>query len=261
MGLNHASNAGCQLTYMQGITTAIEVMAPCPYFMEAVSMLKGVENIELGIHLTLNAEWTNYKWRPLTHCPSITDANGYFFKQVWNKKEKAVSDALNDQKWDINEIERELRAQIELILNHLPQTNHITLHMGFSSCGDIIETCIRKLAAEYRLIYWGNEYRNSNWGKKQNVTQIRFWDDKSDTTVGLAVKATLKTLSELKPGNYIFIDHPAQNTEEMQSLGYSADDNVASKRETVTNVLTNLEVIKYIREHDHIRLVGYGDFE
>jgi len=260
MGLNHSSNIGCELSYIRGIATAVEVMAPCPYFMEAIAMLKNARNVEVGIHLTLNDEWSNYKWRPLTNCPSITDNDGYFFPQVWNKTGNLQNYyALKDEKWEIKEIEQELRAQIELTRKLIPQVNHISLHMGFSSCADTIEACVTKLAIEYHLIYLGNEYRRKDWGNDKNIFPIRLWNDKSDTTVELSVKATIRTLSELKPGNYMFIDHPAENTDEMRALGYLASDNVAYKREKVTKVFTSPEVIDFIKKHSNIHFVGYKD--
>jgi len=44
-----------------------------------VKLLSENPGLDVGIHLVLTSEWANMKWRPLTHAPSLVDADGYFF--------------------------------------------------------------------------------------------------------------------------------------------------------------------------------------
>ncbi len=46
-------------------------------------MLKENPGLDVGLHLVIAGEWENVKWRPLTHCPSLTDENGYFFPMMF----------------------------------------------------------------------------------------------------------------------------------------------------------------------------------
>lgn len=55
------------------------------------------------------------KWRPLTHCPSLTDENGYFYPMMFPNP-AYPGQSIMEQKWDIKEIEQEFRAQIETTL-------------------------------------------------------------------------------------------------------------------------------------------------
>ena len=78
MGSFRAANIACLKGYQQGIETSIEVMAVTSWFPEAARLLKENPGIDVGLHLTFTSEWENVKWRPLTHCPSHCDENGYF---------------------------------------------------------------------------------------------------------------------------------------------------------------------------------------
>ena len=78
MGFSHSGNQALIESYKNGVVTAIEVLAPAPWFPEAVKMLNENPNVDVGIHLALSSEWDLVKWRPLTAGKSFTDANGHF---------------------------------------------------------------------------------------------------------------------------------------------------------------------------------------
>src|SRR6266496_1358390 len=81
MGFSHSGNEALIKCYREGIETSIEVIAPSPWFPEAVRLFNEKENagVDVGVHLALTSEWDNVKWRPLTRCPSLVDADGFFF--------------------------------------------------------------------------------------------------------------------------------------------------------------------------------------
>jgi chitin disaccharide deacetylase len=57
-------------------------MFGCPWYLEAVDILKKYPNVSVGVHLMLNSEWRNYKWGPVlgrTAVPTLVDSDGYFF--------------------------------------------------------------------------------------------------------------------------------------------------------------------------------------
>src|SRR5688500_8239721 len=82
MGYSHAGNEAILKCSREGIQTSIEVIVPSPWFPEAVKMLEEIPDVDVGIHLAITSEWDNVKWRPLTECPSLTDADGYFYPMV-----------------------------------------------------------------------------------------------------------------------------------------------------------------------------------
>ncbi|MHC4440757.1 MAG: ChbG/HpnK family deacetylase, partial [Planctomycetota bacterium] len=151
IGSCHAANVACIRSYKEGIMTSVELMVPCSWFPEAVKMLNENPGLDVGIHLTLTSEWDNYKWRPLTHAPSLTDADGYFYPTIWQRKNMPAGTALKETDWKIEEIEKELRAQIELGMEKVPHVSHLTFHMGCAGWDSKVKTLCDKLAKEYDL--------------------------------------------------------------------------------------------------------------
>src|SRR5437868_4066451 len=55
MGFSHSGNEALIKCYREGIETSIEVLAPSPWFPEAVRLLNEKENanVDVGVHLAL----------------------------------------------------------------------------------------------------------------------------------------------------------------------------------------------------------------
>jgi hypothetical protein len=118
MGAAHGINEGCFRSVKDGIARSIEVIVPGPWFLEAARMLKELPNVDVGIHLCLTSEWEKVKWRPLTSAPSLVDKDGYFYPMVRQRKDFPPGTALLDAPPKLDEVERELRAQIEAGKKH-----------------------------------------------------------------------------------------------------------------------------------------------
>ena len=151
MGYCHRTNLGCIKAYREGILTAVEVMVVCDHFPEAVEMLKENPDLDVGVHLTLTSEWENIKWEPLTDAPSLVDVNGHFFPMTWPDAAYSPDQALGTSDYSLVEIEKELRAQIETALFHLPRCSHATPHMGFHTITSRLYRLAFNLARAYGL--------------------------------------------------------------------------------------------------------------
>ena len=69
----------------------------------------------------------------------------------------------------------------------------------------------------------------------------------------------LKMLNKLESGkNYMFIDHPALDNEEMRTVGHIGYENVAEDRQGVTDLFMSPKVKAAIQERK-IRLISYND--
>ena len=112
MGFSHSGNEALIKSYTDGIETSIEVIAASPWFPEAVKMLKANPKIDVGLHFAITSEWESIKWRPVSECPSITNADGYFYPML-GKNKNYPGQAVMEQAWKLDDIEKELRAQIE----------------------------------------------------------------------------------------------------------------------------------------------------
>lgn len=244
---SQAANEAIIKTYNEGIARSAEIMVPSPWFIEAVKLLKENPGLDVGVHLVLSSEWDNIKWRPLTHAPSLVDSNGYFFPKIWKDKNYPPYTSLMESKWKIDEVEKELRAQIEMAKKHIPQVSHISDHMGCTNLSPEIRKIAERLAKEYGL-----DISTEKYGVKYFNGFAGATDDKDKTA------AFIKNLDNLKPGVYLFVEHPALNTPEMRHTGHVGYYHVATERQTVTDVFTNKEVAEAIKAKG-IRLISYSD--
>src|SRR5689334_9636368 len=80
LGMSHSVNRATFEALEKGWITSSSILVPCPWFPEVVRFAKSHPNADLGIHLALNSEWTDYRWTPLTakeKVPSLLDEQGY----------------------------------------------------------------------------------------------------------------------------------------------------------------------------------------
>jgi chitin disaccharide deacetylase len=243
MGSFHAANVGCIESYQNGIARSVELMPTCAWFPEAVEMLNENTGYDVGIHLTLTSEWSSVKWRPLTHCPSLVDADGYFFPMVWENPNFPPGSSISESEWKLEEIEQELRAQIELSLKHLPHISHLSTHMGFTSLDPKIGELVNRLAKEYGLeVNTEGLQRFQGWGR--------------DVPMEQRIDKFCENLGKLTPGKYLFVEHPAKDTDEMKTVGHKGYENVDLDREWVTRVFTSEKVKQTIKQKG-IKLISY----
>lgn len=145
IGMCHSVNMAVKQVLQTGIPVSLSVMVPCPWFSEAAEMLKQYNNVSIGIHLTLNSEWKQYRWGPVAGTgavPSLVDSSGNFFPS----RSKLFG---NNPK--LSEIETELRAQIQKALNAGLKIDYLDYHMGAAVQTPETRAIVEKLAAEYKL--------------------------------------------------------------------------------------------------------------
>ncbi|MDP2334886.1 MAG: ChbG/HpnK family deacetylase [Bacteroidota bacterium] len=251
MGSSHTSNEACMETYKNGIETSIEVMVVAPWFPEAARLLRENPGIDVGLHLAITSEWDNIKWRPLTHCPSLTDRNGYFLPMM-GPNPAYPRLAITEINWKLEEIEQEFRAQIEMTLKNIPHLSHLSGHMGASNFDKKVADLTRKLAAEYNLADV-----STNPIADYGIYGIGY--DGPYETFAEKEASFIKMLNNLEAGKtYVFIDHPAFNNAEMQAVHHIGYENVAVDRQGVTDLYTSAKVKALIQEKG-IDLMSYND--
>jgi predicted glycoside hydrolase/deacetylase ChbG (UPF0249 family) len=246
IGSSHAANLACIKSYQEGIARSVEVMAPCPWFNEAAQMLRENRGYDVGVHLTLTSEWANYKWGPLTQAPSLVDKNGHFFPTTSQRENFPPNTGFLQCGWKIEEVEKELRAQIELVKRTIPQVTHLSSHMGTPTSTPELAVVVEKLAKEYRL-----PIRTP--GAKRFA-----WNVESTATAKEREKALVEAIEKLEPGVWILVEHPGLDNEEMRAIGHDGYWNVASHRDAVTKAFTSKKV-KAALEKKKVQLVSYGD--
>ena len=248
MGAFHSVNKASVATYRDGIAKSVEVMPVAAWFPEAVKMLKENPGLDVGLHLTLTSEWENVKWRPLTHCPSLTDKDGYFYPMI-KPNPNYPGQALTEHEWDIREIEQEFRAQIEVALQNIPQLSHVTGHMASTAFSKEVNELTLRLAKEYNL----SCIDRMDSDKEYNFQYIGYTGP--NKTLQDKESSFLASLEKLEAGKrYLFLDHPAYADDEMETVFHIGYENVAEDRQGVTDLLTSPRVKQAIEERG-IRLI------
>ena len=117
LGSSHAANIGVYEALRDGLATSASLMVPGPWAREAASRYRGED---VGIHLTLNAEYDLVRWGPITQAPSLLDGDGGFPRTTDDLAEHA----------DIDEVRRECRAQLERAIYWGFDVSHVSSHLG-----------------------------------------------------------------------------------------------------------------------------------
>ena len=155
IGMNHSVNMGLERLAQTRMPLSASVMFACPWYQEAVDILRRTPQIAVGVHLTLNSEWSGYRWGPVLGAqavPSLVDSVGYFLPS---------SEAFVASKYDLGEVERELTAQVERALRSGLTISYVDHHMGTAVSTPALRAVVERIAAKYGLgisRYFGEAY-------------------------------------------------------------------------------------------------------
>lgn len=146
-GMCHAENAATQELLTNGYITSATIMVPCPWLAEAAQFCKTHPDLDIGIHLTFTCEWKRYKWGSVASSDlvkSLLTPEGYFPTDIQSVEVNAKPE----------EVEREMRAQIDKAIQLGIQPTHLDNHMGSVyglATGRHFLDIIFKISAEYKL--------------------------------------------------------------------------------------------------------------
>lgn len=241
IGMCHSVNQAAEQVLQTGMPVSMSVMVPCSWFTEAAEMLKKYPNVSVGIHLTLNSEWKNYRWGPVTGVsavPSLVDSMGHFFPS----RSKLFGN--NPQ---LSEIETELRAQVDKALRAGLKIDYLDYHMGAAMQTPETRAIVEKIAADYK------------------VAISRYYDE-VDVEGGYSAPVTgkldtlIKKLQSLRPGGTkLFVMHIGLDSPEMaamEDLNTFGLKEMSRHRFAELNALLSPQMQKLL--HDpRFRLVNY----
>ncbi len=248
MGAGHGVNVATIAAYRQGVLRSTNLLTNAAWMPEAAQMLAENPELDVGVHLTLTSEWSRVKWRPLTCAPSLVDANGYFFPMVFRRADFPPHTSIQDATPDLAEVEKELRAQIELARRMVPRVSYLWPHMGFDGLSKEIHAIVAKLEREYKMPVPGP------------ALGLRFlgqvWSN-TDSGPQRAAKLAAR-LEKLTPGVWFMVDHAATDTPEIQAFGHPGYENVAADRSAVVEAWTSRDVLDIVQRRN-IKITGFGD--
>ncbi|HEX2886849.1 polysaccharide deacetylase family protein [Vineibacter terrae] len=143
VGMCHGANRAFLELARAGAITSGSVMVPCPWFPEIAEAAAADRGLDLGVHLTLTAEWPHYRWRPIsTSSPAsgLLDDDGYFPRNCAALRRRVVPEAAAI----------EMRAQIDRALAAGIDVTHIDTHMGAAFAPGLLEAYLQ-LGRDYDL--------------------------------------------------------------------------------------------------------------
>jgi predicted glycoside hydrolase/deacetylase ChbG (UPF0249 family) len=204
VGMSRSSNLGAIEAVERGVATSWAVMMPCPWVPDIAHYLKQHPDIDSGLHLTLTSEWAPYRWGPVagkSQVPGLVDPEGCLWRNVAGVVSRATPD----------EIEREIRAQIDRAETLGMPITHLDSHMGtLFARPDYFERYARVgLEKKIPILAVGGHATFALQENPQATRELREWIPK-------IWKAGLPLLDDLHTGSYDW--KPAEKTERLLQL-------------------------------------------
>ncbi len=258
IGVTHSENVGTITAIEKGVVNSGSIMVPCPWFPEIVAYAKENPQLDLGIHLTLTSEWKYYKWRPiapLVSVPGLVTNNGFMYANPQDVVKNA----------NLEEIENELRLQIQMALDNGIDVTHLDSHMGTLFYKPEYIKVYKELGKEFKLPVLLSHEDLKGFSAK-SVAAI----ENDDFTVDHIYTATPKDykagmsnyynniISSLKPGLSVLLIHTALDNEEMKAVTIDHPEWGAAWRQADLDYFTST-ACENLLEKENIQLVTWRE--
>lgn len=142
IGMCHSVNQDSIKAFEMRIVSSGSIMVPCPWFAEAAAYFREHPEFDIGVHITLTSEWKLYRWPPVSSkekVPGLVDPEGFLWRSSRDVAENASAE----------EVEMEMRAQIERAVKFGVEFTHIDTHMGTVFFRREFSEAYVRLAEEY----------------------------------------------------------------------------------------------------------------
>jgi len=258
LAVTHSENIASFAALDQKLITSATVMVPCPWFTEVAAYAKAHPEADLGLHLTLTSEWQTFRWGPIASralVPSLVDPDGYFYG--------SVGDLVKHAKLD--EVEMEIRAQIERAKSMGLEPSHLDAHMHSLYNSPELFGVFLKVAHEYKLPIRGAR----NEKIFQGVLPLMAPNDPVPDAIfspGENVPASgwtdyyVNLVKNLQPGVTEIFVHLAHDDAETQAVTVNHPDWGAAWRQREVEAMSSPAFRKSLEENQII-LIGWRDIK
>ncbi|MDQ3101018.1 MAG: polysaccharide deacetylase family protein [Bacteroidota bacterium] len=244
----------------KGVVNSASIMVPCAQFDEMAAYGRANAEADFGVHLTLTSEWNTYKWKPVLSAdrvPSLVDENGFFH---------ASSAAVNHHA-HVQEVEKELRAQIEKYIASGLQPTHLDTHMTVAITNPEFLKIYLKLGREYRLpillndqlCKWFEIELRDHTTEKDFVLDGLFMANPYDHEKGLFEYYT-QVLQNMPAGVNCMLVHTGFNNDEMKEITGGDIPYGSNWRQLDLDFFTSATCEQLIRDND-IRLITWKEIK
>src|SRR6266478_1192934 len=256
LAVSHSEDTASFAALDQKLVTSATVMVPCPWFTEVAAYAKAHPDADLGLHLTFTSEWQGYRWGPIASralVPSMVGPDGYFYA--------STSEFIKHSKLD--EVEMEIRAQIERAKSMGLEPSHLDSHMHALYAKPELFGVFLKVAHEYKLPI--RMARNDQ--AFQSVLSLMAPGDPVPDAIyspGADVPPSgwsdyyVNLIKSLQPGVTEIFVHLAHDDVESQAIMVDHPDWGAAWRQREFAAVSSPEVRKAI-EDNHVVLIGWRE--
>lgn len=261
VGVAHSENIATFLAMKIGMVNSGSIMMPCPWVAEVADFVKKNPSADFGLHLTLTSEWKYMKWSPvasLSEVPSLVDSLGFLYDDCLEFGQNAKPE----------EVEIELRAQIEKAIRMGIHPTHLDTHMGclVYNSPEVFGVYL-KLGREYKIpVMLGRFFlqaapqRFKDLVKKEDVIIEKIYTAvPSDFDSGME-NYYKNVLTNLSSGVQILLIHTAFDNAEMQALTIDHPEWGAKWRQADFDFFTS-ETCRTILEKEKIKLITWREIQ
>jgi len=250
LAMSHSVNRATFQALEKGWITSASILVPCPWFPEVARWAKQHPEADLGIHLALTSEWTDFRWGPVSgseHVSSLVDGLGYLPSDV----DVVVRNA------EMADVEHELRAQVNRARSAGITITHLDMHMAGMVASPELFGVYRKLQSAYHLPILLERSGTHSPPKGASVPANDVLIDRAITMEpGVAEKDWLdwyrKQLAPLPPGVYQLIVHLAYDDEEMRGATWDHPDWGAAWRQRDFDMVKSDEFRRFLQEQGFV---------
>jgi predicted glycoside hydrolase/deacetylase ChbG (UPF0249 family) len=246
LAVAHSVDAASLDALDKGAISSASIMVPTPWLAEVAAYARAHPDADLGLHLTITSEWKTYRWgsvAPADKVRSLLDSAGTFPSDVETVVAKAKP----------NEVERELRAQVERALALGIRPTHLDSHMYALFASPRLLATYVKVARAYHLPFLVP--RDGPSTKPQPPLSEK------DILVNAVIIANpgvprdqwkdfyLKAIAGLKPGLTELIVHLGSDDSELQAVMVDYEPYGATWRQHDYDVVTSPEFKKALTDN------------
>jgi len=258
IGLSQSVNGATLEAFSSGGITSGSMMVPCPWFNDFAYSYQSHPGLDVGIHITLTAEWDHYKFGgvlPSTEIPSLVNEQGYFYPTT----EEVGLHA------DPREAELEIRAQIDRAIAAGIRPTHLDTHMGSVLAKPELIQIYFKLGMEYgipvfvpRMLLMGVPEEQREMIKKEFVLVDQYFMLDLEGPDASWEEAYGEILDRVGPGLNVLIVHLAHDNAEMQAITVNHPAFGSAWREKDLNYVQS-QTYRDLLEKNHIQLVTWKE--
>ncbi|MCA9100378.1 MAG: polysaccharide deacetylase family protein [Planctomycetales bacterium] len=229
IGMCYEANEAAKRQLGDGVIQSAAMMVPCPWFNEIAGWYQEHPEQCMGLHLAMTSEWKTYRWGPMSNprdVPGLVDEDGYLWRSVMGVATHASGE----------EVEREIRAQVERALSRGIKPSHIDTHMGTLYARPDYTAAYMKVAEEYHIPamviemtpYTIEKFRKQGYPMDERMLELikNYPLPKLDDFGSIAPAPTYEEkvdtfyqqIRDLQPGITELIFHPSVLTDGLQKI-------------------------------------------